>query len=80
MISNNKQANPIHILVKYETKPCLYHAFGCAMQVSSDESAKHTTECQFRPYKCVGDMFGLWTYVYSNKRKLVHLPVKLIKF
>lgn len=61
MLPNNKQTNPIDLLVKYETKPCQYNSFGCTLQITCQELANHVTECKFRPYKCIGERFGLWT-------------------
>ncbi|KAG4072565.1 hypothetical protein HA402_004654 [Bradysia odoriphaga] len=68
LILNNQQTNPINLLVKYATKPCPYHAFGCTLQITSDELANHKTECEFRPYKCLGELFGLWTCDWTGRQ------------
>ncbi|KAJ6648580.1 E3 ubiquitin-protein ligase siah-1 [Pseudolycoriella hygida] len=75
LILSNIQTNPIQLLVKYETKPCLYHAFGCNLQVMCDDVAKHTAECQYRPYKCVGEIFGLWTCEWTGRQ--LDLPLHM---
>lgn len=56
--------NPLEKLVQNCNVNCKYEKNGCNWKFSINNMASHLEECNFAPYKCVGNKLKMFRYIF----------------